>query len=274
MWSRLVSVIGNRYVWISLLAMWLFVSFAVPDQAMQIVMGRNDTMYVNGMYDVEQLARNGGTVDYRWTGMQSSIRFPHITGGPKIISLLMLNGSPNTLIPETIQLYLTPTQAVTKLLIVSHIRQYQVLDMRPNQWGWAVPFQIKSDVWQSANDSRSLGVMVLAANITLATNFVPVVGLYAIFCVLGIAFLLSIIAIMMHFTPTKSIGIVITSNVLIALCLWWRPYEIVPFLYGGVLWLLIGVLGMSVAYLIGVLQFDWRIKGVDLPFWGGVVWWW
>ena len=273
MWSRLVSVIANRYVWLSLVAMWIFVSLAVPDQSMQIVMGHNDTMYVSGMYDVEQLARNGGTVDYRWTGMQSSIRFPHITGGPKIISLLMLNGSPNTLIPETVQLYLTPSRVVTTLLIASNIRQYQVLDMRSNRWGWSVPLQIKSDVWHSTSDSRSLGVMLLAAHINLATNFIPVVGMYTILCVLGIVFLLSIIAIMMHATPTKSISIVITCNVLISFCLWWRPYEIEPFLYWGVMWVLVGVVGMSVAYVIGVLQFDWRVRGVDLPFWCGVVWW-
>ncbi len=273
MLSRLKVVIFNRYVWVSLVAMWMFVSLAVPDQAMQIVIGHNDTMYLDGVYDVEQLATNVGMVNFRWTQMESTIRFPQITHGPKIISLVMSNGDANKLIPEIIQFHLTPSRIVTKVLIVSTIRQYHVLDMATNNWGWGVPFHIKSDVWHSSTDSRPIGVMLLAANINLVTNYYPVLGLYTILCTLGIVLFGSIIAIMTNVTPRSIIRIVISSNVLIALCLWWRPYEIIPFLHWGVIWLLLGVVGIWGAYLSGVLQFDWRMKGIDLPFWCGMVWW-
>ncbi|MCX6016609.1 MAG: hypothetical protein NT020_13635, partial [Chloroflexales bacterium] len=186
MLSRLKVVIFNRYVWVSLVAMWMFVSLAVPDQAMQIVIGQNDTMYLDGVYDVEQLATNVGMVNFRWTQMESTIRFPQITHGPKIISLMMSNGDANKLIPEIIQFHLTPSRIVTKVLIVSTIRQYHVLDMATNNWGWGVPFHIKSDVWHSSTDSRPIGVMLLAANINLVTNYYPVLGLFTILCTLGI----------------------------------------------------------------------------------------
>jgi hypothetical protein len=272
-WSRILLVVYHRALWVSIVVVCLFISIVIPDKLVNIVVGHNDSMYFDGTYAVEQLAINGQGVDFRWTNALSVIRFPQLIGGMKIISLTLLNGSPDIHMIENIQVYLTSSKIATQLTVNHTIRQYHLLVLNQFQWSWSVPFKISSAVWNSINDPRMLGVMILGANLQVISPIIPVISLYTILCIVSIAGLLGVFAILMRIPPVVSVWLISSVNVLIALCLWWRPYEVMQFLFWGVAWLLVGVASIGIAYLIGIVQPNWSMRGVDLPVWCGVVWW-
>lgn len=272
-WSRILLVVYHRALWISIVMVCVFISIVVPDTLVNIIVGQNDSMYFEGTHVVEQLIVNGESVDFRWTKALSGIRFPQLIGGMKIISLTLLNGSPDVQMIEKINVYLTSSKIATELTVNHTIRQYHVLVLNQFQWSWSVPFKIDSAVWNSINDPRMLGVMILGASLSVIAPIIPVISMYTILCIVAIAGLLGVFAILMRIPPVLSVWMIISVNMVIGLCLWWRPYEVMQFLFWGVAWLFVGITGIGIAYVMGIVQPNWSMRGVDLPVWCGVVWW-
>jgi hypothetical protein len=272
-WSRILIVVYHRALWVSIVMVCVFISIVVPDTLVDIVVGQNDSMYFEGTQAVEQLDVNGQGVDFRWTKALSGIRFPQLIGGMKIISLTLLNGSPDLQMIEKINVYLTSSKIATELTVNHTIRQYHLLVLNQFQWSWSVPFKIDSAVWTSINDPRMLGVMILGASLSVIAPIIPVISLYTILCIVAIAGLLGIFAILIRIPPVLSVWMIISVNMVIGVCLWWRPYEVMQFLFWGVAWLFVGITGIGIAYLIGIVQPNWSMRGRDLPVWCGVVWW-
>jgi hypothetical protein len=272
-WSRILLVVYHRALWISIVMVCVFISIVVPDTLVNIIVGQNDSMYFEGTHAVEQLVVDGESIDFRWTKALSGIRFPQLIGGMKIISLTLLNGSPDVQMIEKINVYLTSSKIATELTVNHTIRQYHLLVLNQFQWSWSVPFKIDSAVWNSINDPRMLGVMILGASLSVIAPIIPVISMYTILCIVAIAGLLGVFAILMRIPPVLSVWMIISVNMVIGLCLWWRPYEVMQFLFWGVAWLFVGITGIGIAYVMGIVQPNWSMRGVDLPVWCGVVWW-
>ena len=269
----MLIMIRQRTLWLSVVLVCVFVSITVPDQLVNVVSGHNDSMYFDGMYAVEQLAMNGQEVDFRWTNALSTIRFPQFMGGMKIISLTLLNGSPDPQIAEKIRVYLTASEIATNLTITHTIRQYHLLAINQTQWTWAVPFKINSTVWRSVNDPRLLGVMILRASVGVISPRIPIISMYTIGCIVAITLLISLLSVLTRLKPVFSVRMIISVNALIAISLWWRAYEVMPFLYWAVAWLLVGIIGIGSAYLFGIIHPQRLMRGVDLPVWCALAWW-
>ena len=252
-----------------ILAMLILVVGVWQSPAAMVRAGDHDYWFFRQFYDAELI----GDQQMRWSQPTSVLRIPTIQGSATVVSLWLLNGRPGGTPPQQIRFSAPIMPPLTVPVAGWQVRHYLFLMPVQGWWSWQTPLTLQArDVIVGA-EQRPMGVLVAKFATSAPTTVAPYVGMVGFVTGLAGACLL-----VLHGIRRRRwlIGVPSMVSMLLALGVYLRPAECVPWLHWPVVLIVVALIWHGLVRILGWTQrqSDGRlsIPGQYLPMVFGLAW--
>lgn len=252
-----------------ILAMLILVVGVWQSPAAMVRAGDHDYWFFRQFYDAELI----GDQQMRWSQPTSVLRIPTVQGSATVVSLWLLNGRPGGTPPQQIRFSAPIMPPLTVPVAGWQVRHYLFLMPVQGWWSWQTPLTLQArDVIVGA-EQRPMGVLVAKFATSAPTTVAPYVGMVGFVTGLAGACLL-----VLHGIRRRRwlIGVPSMVSMLLALGVYLRPAECVPWLHWPVVLIVVALIWHGLVRILGWTQrqSDGRlsIPGQYLPMVFGLAW--
>ncbi len=252
------------------IVMMIFVFQWSNNYATHVGVGKYDTVWLDGFYDVENQPHL-----HRWSMPQATIRFPTINQGWNIGTLDLQNGHPDDIDHVAVLITTTTNQQMRFVVQSPRIRHYRILLPPTPQPQWDNAVTLTSQAIKTSADPRMLGIVLTAI---VATPTIVHTGLpYVVILWWVIAVLCAALAWLLGASwPRITVACMIVLTAVTAIS-GTHVVETMPYWHWFAAWLAICNLGIVIAWLTGIItttpQRQWLVPGVALPVLCAIAWW-
>ena len=239
-------------------------------------LGRRDARFAENFHEPEP----ANAPRFRWTTGDSTLALPRPAGvGPAILDLYLLPGRPKDGPQARLRLSVggAPVAHFATLDELNLPRAYHVLVPAESSFGWATRVGISSDTFTLPSDPRPLGVVVDRAALRPLAGAPPLPSPW-------LALWGAVLAALAYALP-RSVGagriasacVAVGGAFFLALGVWLRPAEVLPFVARLDALLALGLLAVWLARAFARPVRDERgrlvIPGIALPLCFAAAWW-
>ena len=252
------------------IVMMAFVFQWSNNYATHVGVGEYDAVWLKGFYAVEAHPN-----PYRWSGAQTTVRFPTMNGGWNIGTLDLQNGQASLLDQMTVILTTATHQQYTFVVKSAAVRQYEFLLPPAQQLQWYTSVMLLSQTGKKVGDIRALGVVPtkIITNPTILHTEIS----YAVVMWWVIAILCATLVWLLGASWPRVIIACITVLTTVMLISVTHAAETIPYWHWFAAVLAICIIGIVIAWITGIILTtplqQWVVPGAALPIVCAIAWW-